>query len=356
VLRQLLTPKQFILGAVLIIAALILYFFLSAFMPLILAFFSALLLEPLVRLMQKYFRFKSRFPAVTIVFILFICFIAVTVYISITKLINEALAFIERLPYYIIEVTFFIENMFDQLNAAMAGLPPGMISELENQIDSQLRNLYEQGDNLTEQAITTLASAAQAIPNLVLVTLIFLIALFLISLDLPRYINGFYAQFKDENAEKVRFMFQRLAKVFTGFFKAQFLVSIIIFVVSYIGLLMISPRNALLMAIIIWIIDFIPIIGSIAILGPWGLFALIAGDTGTGIQLLILAAVLLIIRRTVEPKVMGDQIGLPPLPTLIGLYLGFYFFNLIGLILGPLLIIAFLSAREAGIIRFDLKI
>lgn len=71
---------------------------------------------------------------------------------------------------------------------------------------------------------------------------------------------------------------------------------------------------------------------------------------------MFLAAILLIIRRTVEPKVMGDQIGLPPLPTLIGLWLGLYFFGIIGLIIGPLSIIAILSAKEAGLIKLDFKI
>ncbi|MDQ0341186.1 putative PurR-regulated permease PerM [Caldalkalibacillus uzonensis] len=69
-----------------------------------------------------------------------------------------------------------------------------------------------------------------------------------------------------------------------------------------------------------------------------------------------MAVVLLTIRRTIEPKVLRDQIGLLPLPTLIGIYLGFYFLGVIGLIAGPLLIIAFFSAKEAGIIRFNLKI
>ncbi|MFP3472205.1 AI-2E family transporter, partial [Micrococcus sp. SIMBA_144] len=84
------------------------------------------------------------------------------------------------------------------------------------------------------------------------------------------------------------------------FFKAHFLVSIIIFVVSLIGLLLITPKVALLMAFIIWVIDFIPIIGSIVILGPWAIYYLITGDIATGSQMAILAVGLLVIRRTVE--------------------------------------------------------
>lgn len=351
-LKEFFTLKRIIIGIILIAAIFIVYNYLSAFMPLILAFFTALLLEPLVKLTQKGLRLKQRLPAVTIVFILFVCFIAVLFYLAITKLVNEAIKFIDRLPYYIVDITLFIDDAVDRLNEAIATLPQPMMSEIQNQTDY----IFERANELAEMAIPLLATWAQAIPNLIVVIIIYLITLFLFSMNLPKYIDMFYDRFEPENAEKVRFMFQRLTRFFTGFFKAQFLVSIIIFIVTYIGLLIISPRNALLMATIIWIIDFIPIIGSIVILSPWALFHLLSGNTATGVQLLILAIILLTIRRTVEPKVMGDQIGLPPLSTLIGLYLGYYFLGLIGLILGPLMIILILSAREAGIIKGNFRI
>ena len=80
------------------------------------------------------------------------------------------------------------------------------------------------------------------------------------------------------------------------------------------------------------------------------------GDVSLGTQLSILAIVLLIIRRTVEPKVMGSQIGLKPLPTLIAMFIGLKLFGFLGFFIGPLLVILFTTAREANIIRFNIKI
>ena len=82
----------------------------------------------------------------------------------------------------------------------------------------------------------------------------------------------------------------------------------------------------------------------------------ISGDIATGTQLAILAAVLLIIRRTVEPKVMGSQIGLSPLPTLIAMFIGLKLFGFLGFFIGPLVVILFTTAREAGIIKFNFRI
>lgn len=351
-LREIFTLKRLIVSVVLILGLYLLYRYLAAFMPLILALFTALLLEPLIRFTQNTLRLKHRLLSVSVVFIFFVCIIGALFYLAITKLVNEVVKFMGRLPYYISQGTYLVETSINRFNETIATLPQPLIDEIEKQSVMVISKAQE----LSQQALAILADWVQAIPNLIVVVIIYLITLFLISKDLPRYIDSFYKIFKEETAEKVRYMSQRLRRVFTGFFKAQFLVSILIFIVAYIGLLIITPRNALLMAFIIWVIDVIPIIGSIVILAPWAAFHLLAGSSSIGIQLLILALILLIIRRTVEPKVMGDQIGLQPLPTLIGIYLGFYFLGVVGLIAGPLVIIAIQSAVEAGLIRFNFKI
>ena len=337
----------FLVGGVLV-----LYWYLSAFMPLIMALLTALILEPLINFIKKILRLKSRLTAVIMVFIFFVCLIGALFYLSITKLIDEALKFTGRLPYYISQVTFYVEQAIERFNETIATLPQPLIDE----IGKQHVLVINKANEWSQQAFTIMAGLAQGIPTLVIWIIIYLLTLFLISKDLPRYKESFYSMFNPDMREKVRYMSQRLSRVFTGFFKAQFLVSIVIFIVSYIGLLLISPRNALLMSFIIWVIDVIPIIGSIVILAPWAAFALLSGATSKSIQLLILALILLVIRRTLEPKVMGDHIGLKPLPTLLGIYLGYTFLGLVGLIAGPLIIITVLSAKEAGLIRLDFKI
>jgi sporulation integral membrane protein YtvI len=344
--------KRLIIGLVVLMIGLALYFYLSAFMPIILAFVTAFVLEPLVKVVQKYFRIKKRLPAVTIVFLLFVCLIITSFYFMVTQIIHEAIQFVDRLPYYVAEVNSFNDELILDLNEAVSELPPEIIKELHSQSNA----LFKKGQTLAKEAIPMLASWAQQLPNLFVVTLVYLITLFLISMDLPNLRHYFYSHFREDNATKVRYMSQRLGTVFIGFFKAQFLVSIVIFVVTYIGLLLITPRNALLMALIIWIIDFIPLIGSIVILAPWALFEFVTGATSMSIQLLILAGVLLALRRSLEPIVMGEHIGLSALSTLLSIYFGLYFLGFVGLIAGPLFIIALKSATEAGLIKADFKI
>lgn len=338
-----------------IIAAVLLlgYLILPVSLPLIVAFITALFLEPIVKLLIKRVNISHRL-AVLIVFISFILFIGISGYFITTKVITEAIKIIQNTPQYITEISNEWLIAEEKFATAAKDLPSELVEEVGEQVQDFLNKIKE--DLVAYLNINNVKSILTNIPNYLVSFIVYLIALFLFLIDLPRLREGLYNHLTDKTADKVNFMTSRLSYVIFGFLKAQFLVSVIIFIVSLIGLLFISPEIALVMALFIWLIDFIPIIGSIVILGPWALFHLITGDISLGIQLSVLAAILLIIRRTVEPKVMGTHIGLSPLSTLIAMYLGLKLLGLLGFIIGPLLLIAFNSAKEAGIIRINIKI
>ncbi|WP_442599368.1 sporulation integral membrane protein YtvI [Neobacillus sp. D3-1R] len=341
---------------ILIIVAVVItlgYLILPVSVPLILAFITALLLEPLVKLVQERIKISPRL-SVVLIFICFLLFIGLSGYFITTKVITEAIKIIQNGPVYITEVSNAWVLAEDKLTKAVKELPKEVVDEISKQVQGFLTNVKD--DLMAYVNINNVKSLLTNIPNFLVSFIVYLIALFLFLLDLPRLREALYQHLTDKTADKVHFMTSRLSYVISGFFKAQFLVSVIIFIASLIGLLFISPDIALVMALIIWVIDFIPIIGSIVILGPWSLFHLLTGDIGLGTQLAILAALLLIIRRTVEPKVMGSQIGLSPLATLIAMYLGLKLLGIVGFVIGPLLLIAFNSAKEAGIIKINFKI
>jgi sporulation integral membrane protein YtvI len=329
------------------------YLILPVSLPLIVAFITALFLEPIVKLLIKRVNISHRL-AVLIVFISFILFIGISGYFITTKVITEAIKIIQNTPQYITEISNEWLIAEEKFATAAKDLPSELVEEVGEQVQDFLNKIKE--DLVAYLNINNVKSILTNIPNYLVSFIVYLIALFLFLIDLPRLREGLYNHLTDKTADKVNFMTSRLSYVIFGFLKAQFLVSVIIFIVSLIGLLFISPEIALVMALFIWLIDFIPIIGSIVILGPWALFHLITGDISLGIQLSVLAAILLIIRRTVEPKVMGTHIGLSPLSTLIAMYLGLKLLGLLGFIIGPLLLIAFNSAKEAGIIRINIKI
>ncbi|QKY71588.1 sporulation integral membrane protein YtvI [Lentibacillus sp. CBA3610] len=347
------TKRQWTLIFLTIFLLLVFFFVLPISIPLVIALVTALVLNPLVRFTQKRMKINRK-ASVIVVFLLFMIFLGISGTFVVTKAVTQVVNFVEDIPAYVTELNNIYETWESNLDQYTENIPDEFYNQVTNTIESQLTSISE---TLTETiTIERIAQFVAGIPQYLISFIVYLIALFLFMLELPLLRSKLYNFMTEKTAEKVSFMNKRLADVILGFFKAQFLVSIIIFVVSLIGLLLFTPDVAIIMSIIIWLIDFIPIIGSIAVLGPWAVFAFIAGDILLGIQLAVLAIILLAIRRTVEPKVMGQHIGLSPLATLIAMFLGIKLLGLLGFILGPLVLIAFNSAREAGIIKLNIKI
>ncbi|MCR6111247.1 sporulation integral membrane protein YtvI [Bacillus sp. A301a_S52] len=346
--------KKYIYIAIgVIIAILLFYFILPVSLPIILALITALFLSPTVKTLVKRAKL-SRNIAVFIVFVLFLLFIVMLGYFTFTRALSQLNQFVENLPSIINEINITWMSLLENLRMQFDHLSQDIVNEIDAAVTSQLLTMR---DTLQEINIVGYATSILVkIPSYIVSFLVYLIALYLFLLDIPRLKLKVFSYMSDKTAEKVSFMSARLSYVIFGFFKAQFLVSIIIFIVTLIGLLFIAPEVALIMSIFIWMIDFIPIIGSIAVLAPWAGYHLIAGNNVLAIQLLVLAAILLTIRRTVEPKVMGHHIGLSPLATLISLYIGLMLFGAVGFVLGPLVVILFTSAKEAGIIKVNFKV
>ncbi len=340
---------------ILTIAVLIatLYFIVPVSIPIILALLTATMIEPLVRLFERKMKLSRKLSVIS-VYIIVLGFIIMSLYFITNTLIGKIVEFVKNAPAHINTITHAWNEAQTFIFNFSAGMPEEFLKALQVELNKIIINMRDSLINLLSyDRLTTIAAE---IPNLLVSLIVFMIALFLFMLELPQLKQTVFNHLKESTAQKVSYMNTKLKLVLVGFIKAQLMVSIIIFIVAFIGLLLIIPKYALVMAIVIWIIDIIPILGSIIVLAPWAMYAFIMGDTALGTQLSILAIILLVIRRTVEPKVMGSQIGLSPLPTLIAMFIGLKLFGFLGFFIGPLIVILFTTAREAEIIKINFKV
>lgn len=347
------TKRNFII--LLSIVAVILFFIyiLPAALPILFALVTAMLIDPLVKLVEKQFKW-NRQPAVISIFIFILAIISFLLYFTVTSLIGKIIDFTKAAPGYFNTLSGVWIDIQNKLLQFTASLPTEVIVAVQEETKIIFESIRTSILELINyEKITMLLTN---VPSFLVSLLVFIIALFLFMLELPELKKAFFRSLTQSTEEKVRFMISKLNAIFFGFIKAQFFISIIIFIVSLVGLLIIKPEYALVMSIIIWLIDLIPILGSIIILAPWALYYFISGDVGQGMQLTLLAIILLVLRRTIEPKVMGSQIGLKPLPTLIAMFVGLKLFGFLGFFIGPLIVILFTTAREANIIKFNFKI
>ena len=329
------------------------YFIIPVSVPIILAGITAFLLEPIVMFFKRKWK-MSRKIAVAVIYLVSAVFISVMCYFTITQLMSQIISISKQTPYYISKLSDMWLQMQGHISQFTEDFPTEVRTSLQNTTSDFVKKVEE--SFLSFFNYNKVTSLLAEIPSLFISLLVYMIALFLFMLELPKLKRIVYNYLKPTTANKMKIITTRLKDAFFGFMKAQVLVSFIIGGVALIGLFIIQPKYAITMALVIWIIDVIPFLGSIIILAPWGAYHLLMGHTSLAIKLFVLATILLIIRRTVEPKVMGAHIGLSPLPTLIAMFVGLQLFGIVGLLIGPFIIILYFALKETGIIKLNFKI
>src|SRR5699024_9230226 len=129
------------------------------------------------------------------------------------------------------------------------------------------------------------------------------------------------------------------AAAFGGYVKAEVLVSLGVMVILMVGFLLLKQPYGILLAVLLGIIDFIPIIGSGTVMVPWSIVLMAIGNWERGIAMLAVWGVICVFRRVIEPKFVGDQTGLHPLVALLAIYVGLNIGSLLGMILAPVLVL-----------------
>ncbi len=186
-----------------------------------------------------------------------------------------------------------------------------------------------------------LTSVAGSIPRILVFIVITVIAAVYFALDLEK-INSAVKRILPTS------VFAFLVRVKNGaltigvkYLRSYFLIMLLTFAVMFTGLLILRVEYAFLFAIIIAILDLLPIIGVGTALVPASVFCFLSGNRGLGIGLIILFLVNETVRQFAEPRILGRHLGIHPLATLASIYIGYSFFGVAGIFLLPLLVVLF---------------
>ena len=143
-------------------------------------------------------------------------------------------------------------------------------------------------------------------------------------------------------------MFKSFKTVFGGYFKAQLKIMVVVWVILLIGMLILKVRFAAFVAALVAFLDMLPFLGTGTVRIPWAAFKLLSGDYQVSVGLVILYLVTQLVRRTIEPKLVGDSIGMNPLITLIFMYIGYRIGGVLGMILAVPIGAIVLNFYKAG--------
>lgn len=330
----------------LLILSLLLYGLFHYGAPFLLALVLALLLDPIVKLMMRVNRISRRLASI-LVCTLFTLLLILLIYGLGNKLVKETTEFVKTLDtdQIITQVTTTAENLVNSIS-------PNWAETLKEGLSTALSSLSGALSGLSGYVL----SFAATIPSFFLSSVVFLLALYLISMSLPDLRTAFLSFFEEETSQKMGSVLDALKKAINGFLIAQLILSLITFLIMLSGLLILDTGYALALSFLVTVVDILPVFGTGSVLIPWGIYELVTGNGFLGIGLLILYIITLVVRRVVEPKVLGNAIGIGALPALISLFVGFKLVGIAGLFLGPLFVIIFKAMRSVGLLRIKIKL
>jgi sporulation integral membrane protein YtvI len=313
--------------------------------PFLLALIVAVLFEPIVLILINKCKLKRSF-SVTIVYSLFLISFLSLLTLGFTKIIFEIITLSRELPVYLIGLQEEILALINQGQLIYEGLPPEVIANVHSVIFTAIDTV----NGLLKQTLSILLGLASALPKLLILLVVVLVSIFLMSFHLPKLKKQFLSFFGPSAQQKMTMVLDDLNAAVIGFVRAQVILSFFTYIITFMGLILLDIKYALSIALVIVVVDILPVLGTGAVIVPWVSYLFYQGSNETAIGLVILYLVIVVFRRIAEPKVLGDNIGISALATIMSMYLGFEIFGAIGIFAGPVIVIVFQAVRRTGLL------
>ena len=245
-----------------------------------------------------------------------------------------------------------VQGALDSLELIFARMFAVVPPELTTAVDVAVNEILLWIEETIPEALKGLGERAtdkfMGVPSFVVSAVMFLMGTYFMTVDYPDICRA-AEQSMGEGLS--RFLGQIRATVlaaFGGYLKAQILLSCGVFCILLLGFLVTGQRYALLLALGLAVLDFIPLLGAGTVMIPWAVIALLTRNFQTAASVMVIWGIIAVYRRAAEPKIVGDQTGLSPIVSLISIYIGMKVGGLPGMILGPILVLVVLNLVRSG--------
>ncbi len=318
------------------------------FMPFAVGWIIAMIANPLVRFCEQKIRIRRKAGS-AIVIVAVLAGVILVGYLLISRLVTEAAGFVSSLPILWRDV----EREMDELAAGLADFydrfPPALkenLTEIGDNLGSYISGIV---NGLSEPTVNAVGNIARNIPSVIVSTIMCLLSSYFFVAEKENIHAFFHRHVPESVREKFRIMSSGLTGAVGGYFVAQFRIEIVIYFILFIGLLILRVQYSFLIAFLIAVLDFLPVFGAGAVLWPWALMEVLAGNYRMALGLMIIWGVAQLLRQVIQPKFVGDSIGVPAIPTLFLLFIGYRIGSVLGMILAVPVGIVVQKMFEAGL-------
>ncbi len=308
-------------------------YFAGILIPFVLSALVASLLRPAARFLKKRFRLPEKLGGTVLILtaVLALSFGIVSLGRYLYREVGEGIA---ALPAMLADEENPLRKLVDLIETwsgdgpAAGGDWEGLYSMLSGMVENAVRTASEA---LTEGATAVIVK----LPRVLLSLLVTVISLFYLFFDHEKLLSQLKLFLGGTAVCRLSSFMGRTRKVAGAYTKAYLSLLLLTYSELLAGFLILNIERPVPLALLIALIDLLPVLGVGTVLIPYGIFCLIAGDMYRGIGLLVLFALMYVVRQFAEPRLLSTTLGVHPLFTLFAVYAGFSLFGIFGVLLAP---------------------
>ena len=298
--------------------------------------------NPLVRFLESRVKIVRKHSSVLIVVAVLALIIGLS-YFLVSRLILQAVELV----------------LYDALSADLQEISvrfASLFSRLPEQVQTNWQELAGSISHAASLVVQKIASptvevagnVAKGIPNALVNVIVTILSSYFFIAEQDKIVEFWKKHLPESVKGYGRYLKNDIKKLIGGYFLAQFRIMFVVAVILVVGFLVLGIKYAFLIGVLVAILDFLPLFGTGTVLIPWALFKLLSADYPLAAGLALLYVLTQVIRQVIQPKIVGDSMGLPPLWTLVFLYLGFKIHGISGMIIAVPLGIFVMNLYQYG--------
>lgn len=316
------------------------------FMPFFVAWIISCIATPIVRFIEKHLKLRRKMSMVFVV-VLIIGIIISAFYGAGIQCVKFISGFIQDLPY-------LWERMRQEAHATLE-LMLHLLNKVSDSGAQDVETLLEAGGDaitrlvgeLSAPTISAVGNFARRLPDILMFTIMCVLSTYFFVVERESLTSKLHIFFPKSFWRVWEVIRRCVVSSIGGYFKAQLKIEIWIYLLLYMGLKIVGADYAALLALLIAILDLLPVFGTGAVLWPWAVVEVINGDYFQAVGFMIIWALSQMVRQFIQPKFVGDTLGVEPLPTLLLLFTGYKLAGVFGMIIAvPIGILAITLYRE----------
>jgi len=319
--------------------------------PFVFAFLIAYLLNKPAKKISQSLKLPHKLVAFFLVLIFYITvgvlvsFIGIRVVSRITRIISLIPSIYEK------QLGPFLMTTFDKIEEAIYNIDPAIVGIISEGFNQFVRSLGEHITNFSLALLGSLSNIASSLPGFFIKVLLMIISTFFIAIDFDSLTSFVKRQFSPKGNEIIDKIRDFLVNTLFVVIRSYGLIMFITFIELSIGLSIIGIPNPILIGFLIAIFDILPVLGTGGIMIPWTIMTFIQGDIKTGIGLLFVYIFVTVVRNIIEPKIVGSQLGLHPVLTLMSMFVGAKLLGIVGLFGFPIILSLLRHLNHTGVIK-----